>query len=161
MPGVLKPSGAAASTWEWLSQILTSITKRLTALEHNQTALIQDQWQNTVIVTGLLDQTVTNGANWAYGGVVGPTGLTGAGLAICQNYVTPATVTAGSDSITVTNATGYADGLSIAGPGIPAGTTITNVSGTSITISTNATENGSGVLVTAFIWRNIADYTYP
>lgn len=57
-------------------------------------------------------------------------------------------VNSGSPTITVANTTGVAVGQLIGGQGIPAGAMVTGVTpNTSITISTNATSNGTTVFV--------------
>lgn len=53
--------------------------------------------------------------------------------------------TAGSTTATVTVATGLAVGNSVSGPNIPAGTTITAIAGTTITLSNPATTTGTNV----------------
>jgi hypothetical protein len=52
---------------------------------------------------------------------------------------TTATATSASTSITVTSATGVASGMIVVANGVPAGTTVTNVSGTTVTISAATT----------------------
>jgi hypothetical protein len=54
-------------------------------------------------------------------------------------YATTATGTSGTNSITVASATGIAVNQSVEGAGIPAGTYVTVVSGTTITLSQNLT----------------------
>jgi hypothetical protein len=56
------------------------------------------------------------------------------------------TTTTGSTTATVTSATGLLVGNSVTGPGIPAGTTITNIVGTTITLSLAATATGTTAL---------------
>lgn len=62
---------------------------------------------------------------------------------------TTATWTNGSNQISVTSATGLAIGQYITGTGIPDQTTITGISGTTITLSANTTAGGSGTAVSA------------
>jgi RHS repeat-associated protein len=61
---------------------------------------------------------------------------------------TTATVTSGSNALTVASSTGVAIGQTVEGTGIPANTTVTNVSGLTVTMSVNATASGTGVAVT-------------
>lgn len=63
---------------------------------------------------------------------------------------TTGTTTEGSPTVTVASATGIVDGQTLYGTGIPLNTTIT-ISGTTVTMSNNATAAGSGV--------NLAFYT--
>jgi hypothetical protein len=73
-------------------------------------------------------KTITMSANATASSVVKPTGV----------------VTSGSDTITsVSSLTGLITGQPITGTGIPAGTTIVSTSGTTITMSNNATANGA------------------
>lgn len=61
---------------------------------------------------------------------------------------TTASTTNGSTTVTVVAATNIVVGMPLSGPGIPAGATVTAVSGTTVTISNAATATGSGVTVT-------------
>ena len=61
---------------------------------------------------------------------------------------TTATVTSASATITVASGTGIVAKQIIAGTGIPTGTTVTDVDGTTITMSAPATAGGAGVAVT-------------
>ena len=65
-----------------------------------------------------------------------------------NTFTTTATTTSSSNIITVTSATGIVVNQSVFGLGIPPNTTVTNIAGTSITISNNATLSGTGVSVT-------------
>ena len=56
------------------------------------------------------------------------------------------TTTNGSASVTVTNTTGLVVGQNVAGAGIPAGTTILSIVGTTITLSQNATASATVTL---------------
>src|SRR6185436_3419448 len=56
------------------------------------------------------------------------------------------TTTNGSASVTVTSTTGLVVGQNVAGPGIPAGTTILSIVGTTVTLSQNATANATVTL---------------
>lgn len=83
--------------------------------------------------------------------------------AILSGYaaaITTATTIASNAVITVTSATGIADGQTAVGAGIPANTTVTNVSGTSITLSNEATAGASGVPVT-FFSTGVVDISLP
>lgn len=61
------------------------------------------------------------------------------------------TLTSGVNTFTVTTISDLHVGMAIEGTGIPASTTITNLSGTTVTMSANATDTGSHV-VTFFAW---------
>lgn len=63
---------------------------------------------------------------------------------------TTANLTSGNPNITVTDAAGIADGQVAVGAGIPAGATVSGVSGTTITLSANATETAAGAIVSFF-----------
>lgn len=58
---------------------------------------------------------------------------------------TTLTTTSGSNSATVGNATGIAPGMYVTNANVPAGTTITAISGTTLTLSANASGTGSAV----------------
>ena len=55
---------------------------------------------------------------------------------------TTGTLTSGSPTVTVASADGIVDGQTVVGAGIPPGTTIT-ISGTTVTLSANATQNAT------------------
>ncbi len=63
---------------------------------------------------------------------------------------TTATTTSAANTITVASATGVVSGQYIAGAGIPLGATVTGVSGTTVTMSQNATVTASGVAVSFY-----------
>lgn len=63
-------------------------------------------------------------------------------------YETDTSITNGSPTGTVTSATGIAIGQLVTGTGIPAGTTVTNVSGTTVTFSANATSTDAASTLT-------------
>ena len=82
--------------------------------------------------------------------VIGPginAGTTIAAISQPIVYAT-ATGTSGNNFFTVTSATGIAIGQTAAGPGIPIGSLITAVAGTTITIGANLTANLSSTLIT-------------
>jgi uncharacterized phage protein gp47/JayE len=58
---------------------------------------------------------------------------------------TTASTTIGSNSITVSSPTGIVDGQLVICPGVPSGTTVTGVSGSTISLSANATATDSSV----------------
>lgn len=64
------------------------------------------------------------------------------------------TLSNGSPTFTVVSAADYHIGMNIEGDGIPAATTISNIVGTTITMSANATASASNVPVTFFAWGN-------
>jgi len=61
-----------------------------------------------------------------------------------------ATITSGVNTITVSSNVGIANGQTVVAAGIPNGTTVTGVSGTTVTLSQNATANGINVSVWYF-----------
>lgn len=62
--------------------------------------------------------------------------------------VTTGTFTSGNDTITVTSATGIVKGMLVTGTGIASNSTVESISGTTITVTNNHIENGSGVSLT-------------
>ena len=84
--------------------------------------------------------------------------------------VAAVTVTSGSNMVTSTNnfaTAGIVDGDGVHATGIPAGTTVTNVSGTSLTLSNNATANEASESFTFFTGTTLfppqlnAQFTIP
>lgn len=72
--------------------------------------------------------------------------ICGIGKDLVLGYRTTGTTTSGSNVLTaVANTTGAKVGSPISGTGIPAGTTITAFTANTITISANATANGTGI----------------
>jgi hypothetical protein len=61
--------------------------------------------------------------------------------------VTTATWTNASNSLTVTSATGIAVGYTISATGIPSGTTVTAISGNTLTMSANSTASGTAATI--------------
>jgi microcystin-dependent protein len=61
---------------------------------------------------------------------------------------TTGTFNSGTDTITVASASGIVKGMTVIGTGIASNSTVTNISGTTITTSKNATANGTGVSLT-------------
>jgi len=61
---------------------------------------------------------------------------------------TTGTFNSGTNTITVTSASGIVRGMTVLGTGIASNSTVTNISGTTITTSNNATANGTGVSLT-------------
>lgn len=66
-----------------------------------------------------------------------------------QAAATTGTLTSGSPTVTVADATGIVNGQTVVGAGVPDGTTIT-ISGTTVTLSQNATASGTNVDLTFF-----------
>jgi hypothetical protein len=64
---------------------------------------------------------------------------------------TVGTFNSGTNTITVTSASGIVKGMTVLGNGIASNSTVTNISGTTITTSKNATENGVGIDLTFLI----------
>jgi autotransporter-associated beta strand protein len=101
--------------------------------------------------TGALSFNTTTGSI-----ISASTALTGAN-AIANNIlfnssvnspVNAITGTSGNTTFTVTSASGLAVGMVVAGTGVPTGSTITNISGTTITINNALTANSSGTSYT-------------
>jgi uncharacterized phage protein gp47/JayE len=67
-----------------------------------------------------------------------------------QAASTTGTTTSGSPTVTVTSGSGIATGQVVVGPGVPAGTTVSTVVGTTVTLSANATASGTGVALEFF-----------
>jgi len=63
---------------------------------------------------------------------------------------TTGTLTSGSATVTVASATGIANGQTAVGAGVPDGTTVSGISGTTVTLSANATASGTNVPLTFF-----------
>lgn len=57
-------------------------------------------------------------------------------------------ITSGSSSITVTSSNGLFTGEQVTGTGIPSGTSISAINGTTVTLSNNATATGANVMLT-------------
>ncbi len=68
-----------------------------------------------------------------------------------QAASTTGSTTAGSPTVTVTSAAGIAAGQGITGPGVPDNTTVSGISGTTVTLSANATATASGVALAFFV----------
>ena len=62
--------------------------------------------------------------------------------------LTTGTFNSGTNTITVASASGIVKGMTVIGTGIAPNSTVTNISGTTITTSKNATANGSNVSLT-------------
>jgi hypothetical protein len=74
---------------------------------------------------------------------------------LTASYTPTGTTANGSNSITAVSSTaGLTVGMSITGAGIPAGTVVTAISGTTLTISQNATASASGVTLTVAVVQN-------
>lgn len=74
---------------------------------------------------------------------------------------TTASTTASSTTITVASSAGLVNGQLVNGSGIPINTTVTNVAGTAITLSQNASATASGVAVTFSTTANFGTICYP
>lgn len=75
--------------------------------------------------------------------------------------MTTATVTLGSPTITVSSATNMASGQGVAGLGIAPGSQITNISGTTITLSLNATGTFAALASSIMFGAPANAYVYP
>lgn len=63
---------------------------------------------------------------------------------------TTGTFTSASDSVTVTSATGIAIGAPVSASQVPAGTTVTGITGDTLTLSNPASTSGTGTLVAGY-----------
>jgi hypothetical protein len=97
--------------------------------------------------------TILNGAVIATSGIFASGTVTASNPTTASNTTTATFLTA-SPTITVTSATGLRVGDVVSGAGIPAGATITGISGTTITLSANTTAPGTSVSVT-FTYTNL------
>ena len=62
--------------------------------------------------------------------------------------ITTGTFTSGNNTISVASASGIVKGMLVIGTGIASNSTVTNISGTTITVTNNHTANGSGASLT-------------
>ncbi len=174
MPGTPAPVGPDGPMPTFISSMLQSIKnlqKQVSGLTQGaQQTNIVDQYGNTLLVVGQLNQTVTIGAAQGQAGVQVGTALPASGkpnvgLAIQQSLVTTTiTTTSGSTSATVASATGLGLGMVIGAanvndptsgtptPAITPGTTISAISGTTVTLSQNAAETGTSLYCAACWW---------
>jgi len=88
-------------------------------------------------------------------------------VALLIAQYTATTGTSGAFTVTVTSATGIANGQPVSGPGIGTGATVTNVSGTTITLSVanSGTVSGNvtfytGNVVQVYVSPNNSNYVY-
>lgn len=170
MPGTPKPVGASGGlpvVWNAVTQKFQSLDSRVTALEGAHTPGVFDKWGNAVEVTGSnLNQIVTIGASHTVAGVKVATGIADgtAGRAVLSGPATTTiTLTRGSTSATVGTVTGASlavgqvigaanvndPSTGTATPAITPGTTITAVSGSSVTLSQGAAESGTNLYCAA------------
>jgi hypothetical protein len=121
-----------------------------------QATNVVDQYGNTTQIAATnLNQIVTIGASYGVAGVHVGTGIAPgtAGVAFQSGpAITTITLTKGSASATVGSVSGASLGIgqvigagSGATPAIPLGTTILNVSGSTVTLSQNAAASGTGL----------------
>lgn len=162
--------------WSALIQSINNVARLSAGNTTNTTQQVLDAFQNATYIQGQLAATVTEGGGWsasgssigakAIAGTQSATGLSGFGTAKCLYYpgannvstgnttmsYTP--VLTGSQTIVVVSATGFTNGMGVAGYGVPPGTTITNISGTTITISNYCTGTlaVTGVPCVVFAW---------
>lgn len=171
MPGYPKPVGSNAGLppiWNATMQGIQHAQRMNAALAAGATqGLLPDQWGNATEVYGSnLDQEVTIGATHGNAGVLVRTGIAAgtSGRAVLSGpAITTITLTKGNTSATV----GTVSGASLAAgqvigaanvndpssgtatPAITPGTTISAVSGTSVTLSQNAAESGTSLYCAA------------
>ena len=177
MPGSPAPVGSSGPLNPWWNSILGALrtgaqNDAALAAGAQQTNEI-DQWGNTQVIVGQLNQVVTIGAAFQQSGVqVGtalpPPGASSVGVATQQGLATTTIATTkGSTSATVASAAGLAKGMSIgaanvsdpssgvATAAITPGTTISGISGTTVTLSQAAAETGSGLYCAACFWSSV------
>lgn len=153
--------------------------------------VLTDQWGNAIVILGQLNQVVTIGASMAnpaippIAGVQVGTGLPNAagkpnvGIAIQQNLLTGhLTTTAGSKTATIVdglsglavnmvigaaNVTDPSSGVATPAlnPALNPPTSVSAISGSTVTLSQNAQESGTGLYCAACNWVSLGDYTYP
>lgn len=169
---------------QWWTAVLGEISalkRQVAALTSGAGAgIITDAYGNAMVVQGTnIGQIVTVGATHGQAGVQVGTGLGSpsaptAGLGVQQGLVTTTiATTAGSVTATVASSAGMSTGMSIgaanvsdpssgtATPAIVPGTTISGISGTTITLSQNAAETGSALYCAAVFFRSLALFSYP
>lgn len=174
MPATPSPVGSKGPLNPWWNAIISTLQQLqtdVTALQGGaQQTVTVDQYGNAIIVSGQLNQVVTIGASFGQAGVLVGTNLPAAnnpnaGLVAQTGLVTTTiTTTKGSASATVGSGTGLQSGMvigaadvtdptsGVATSAITPGTTISSISGTSVTLSENAAESGSGLYCAACFW---------
>lgn len=171
MPGYPLPTGRNAGLpifWNSILQALQQHSQQIAALYAGSTqGNLIDGYGNTIEVAGTnISQVVTIGASFGQAGVLVGTTLTGAGRATQRGLVTTTITTfAGSMAATVASGSGLSMGMAIgaadvsdpssgvATPAIVPGTTISSITGTSVTLSQNAAESGTGLFCAACKWE--------
>ena len=98
--------------------------------------------------SGVAEMGIWDGKAWADNNsvVVQPSGWYGLGAfakTLIPTYVAFTATSISGTSITASSTTGLLKGMMVNGPGIPAGTSITNISGSTLTISQSATTGSS------------------
>ena len=172
MPGTPEPVGSAGGLNPWWNSILSAMrastrTDAAIIAGRQQTNTV-DQYGNTLIVVGQLNQQVTIGAAFQKPGVQVTTGITsGQGQAVQQNLALGTiTTTKGSTAATLNStASGtFSNGMligaanvsdpssGVATPAIVPGTTFT-ISGSAVTLSQPAAESGTGLYCAACTWK--------
>ena len=107
-------------------------------------------WSQSSTVGAKFSGGFMNGTVWDVQGPV-TVSASGSGTTIALTGIpvtTTATGSSGSPTLTVASATGLYAGMTITGTGIPGGTTIANISGTTVTLSANTTGALSSTSVT-------------
>lgn len=155
--------------WQTFVRQQQQMQQAIEALQ-NQLASIQnqvDQFGNTLVVIGNLNQTLLIGAAAAQTGVYVGTALTGPGIAWRENTkATTITTTAGSTSATVASGSGLSNGMvlgsaQLGGSSVVVPGTTFTISGTSVTLSIAAAQNSSGIYCVACNWYSLTGLTYP
>jgi hypothetical protein len=164
-----------------IAQALQRQSAATTAMATQTSGSVLDQYANTTLIQGALNQIVTIGAGWIgmplapIAGVEVGTGLTGFGIAYPSGFAySLITTTAGSTAATLTGGTtGFTNGYQIGatevdvpdmgatepGPYVAPGTTYT-ISGTSVILSQAALLSGSGLYCCTVLW-NLPGSTNP
>jgi hypothetical protein len=183
MPGTPLPVGRNGQTPPWWNAVIQSLQALQVQMNNltsgQQQTVTTDAYGNGILVMGQLAQTLTIGAAQGQAGVQVQTGLPAsgqpnAGLAVQQGLVTTrVTLTRGNAAATVASGTGLAVGMVIgaanitdptsgtATPAITPGTTISAISGTSVTLSQPAAESGTSIYCAACWFRSVQSFTYP
>lgn len=157
------------SDWATFVRQQTQMQTAIEALQ-NQLASVQnqvDQYGNTIVIIGNLNQTLLIGASATQTGVYVGTALTGPGIAWRENtQATTITTTANSTTATVGSGSGLSNGMVIASAQLNGssvvvpGTTFT-ISGTTVTLSIAAAQSSSVIYCVACNWYPLTALTVP
>lgn len=183
MPGTQPTQGddgAIPAAWNTLANAIAGNQSAAAAQATQTNGQILDQYQNTPVIIGLLNQTVTIGAGWITGapvvGVEVGTGLTGNGIAYASAFAhSTIATTKGSTTATLVSGTGFVNGMQIGAtlletPPLPSATqppnyiqpgTSMTISGTTVTLSIAALLTGTGLYACAVTWTKLNLDVHP